>query len=205
MTLLDWHEVVDLAKNGGLVLGLAISLYTVYSYVEMRIRRRRAQYALLKNMYDEFSYFIGLASALAKRAGQAHDLYVQYRSSTSYPSPAADEDLLPDDAEVVCRWLVRRAYHLTGYPLPVDMEKLGILLNRRQADALFALLTARRGYVQVLATRAMDLEAFPRRPGVFFRFVGVTALNNQDLNDKLQAFAKTLGMSTPGLAETSAA
>lgn len=64
---------------------------------------------------------------------------------------------------------------------------------------MFELMAARRVYIQVLAARAMDLDAFPRRPGVLVRFVGVAHLNVSDVNEKLQAFAETLGLSTPEL------
>jgi len=189
---------IELAKNGGLVLGLAISIYTIYSFVEARLLRRRQQYALLQNVYAEFSYFLELASALANRATQAEKVYAQYLSG-SYPAPAADKDELPEDAETLARWLVKRANHLISYPMPLDIEKLGAILNRRQTAALFHLLAARRVYIQVLATRAMDLDAFPRRPGVLARFVGVAYLNVADLNDKLNAFAQALGLATPEL------
>ena len=171
----------------------------MYTFVETRLLRRRQQYALLKNVYEEFSYFCGLASSLANRATQAEKLYEQH-FKVPYPAPAADQDALPEDAERVGRWLVKRANHLTSYPLPMEIEKLGAVLNRRQADALFALIAARRVYVQVLTTRAMDLDAFPRRPGVFARFVGVAHLNVFSLNENLKAFANALSLSTPDLA-----
>jgi hypothetical protein len=190
-----WSELI---KNGGLVLGLAISIYTIYSFVETRVLRRRQQHALLKNVHEEFSYFLVLASALANRADQAKKLYEHYLKG-SYPAPAADKDELPEDAETVGRWLVKRANHLVGSPITIDVEKMGAILNRRQAHALFELMAARRAYIQVLNTRAMDLDAFPRRPGVLARFVGVAHLNVSVLNDKLKAFAKALGLSTPEL------
>jgi hypothetical protein len=118
---------IELAKDGGLVLGTAISIYTIYSFVETRIPRRRQQYALLKNVYEEFSYFIGLSFALATRANQAKEVYKQYLDG-SYPAPAADKDMLPKEAEMLARWLVKRANHLIGYPIPVDVEKLGALV-----------------------------------------------------------------------------
>jgi len=193
-----WAAWIDLAKNGGVVLGLAISIYTVYSLVEARILRRRQQYALLKNVYEEFAYFLALAAAMAKRASQAEELYAKHFTGV-YPAPPADQDTLPEDAERVGRWLVKRAHHLTSYEVPMEIEKLGAILNRRQADALFELLAARRVYVQVLATRAMDLDAFPRRPGVFARFTAVAHLNVPDLNARLQALARALRVSTPAL------
>lgn len=189
---------IELAKSGGLVLGLAISIYTMYSFIETRILRKRQQYALLKNVYEEFSYFLVLASALANRARQAAKVYEKYLDG-SYPAPAADEDKLPEDAESIARWLVQRANHLISYPMPIDIEKLGAILDRRQTDALFHLMSTRRRYIQVLATRAMDLDAFPRRPGVLARFVAVANLNVPDSNEKLKAFAKALGLSTPEL------
>lgn len=187
-----WSELI---KNGGLVLGLAISIYTIYSFVETRVLRRRQQYALLKNVHEEFSYFLVLASALANRANQAEKLYEQYLDG-SFPDPAADRDELPEDAETIGRWLVKRASHLISYPITIDIEKLGAILNRRQTDTLFELMAVRRVYIQVLTTRAMDLETFPRRPGILARFVGVAHLNVSALNEKLKAFAKALGLST---------
>ncbi len=187
---------IELAKSGGLVLGLAISIYTMYSFVETRILRKRQQYALLKNVYAEFSYFLVLASALANRAKQAEKLYEKYLVG-SYPAPAADEDKLPEDAESIAGWLVKRANHIISYPMPIDIEKLGAILNRSQTEALFHLMSTRRKYIQVLATRTMDLDAFPRRPGVLARFVAVA--NVPDPNEKLKAFAKALGLSTPEL------
>jgi hypothetical protein len=191
-----WSELLS---NGELVLGLAISVYTVYTYVESRVLRRRQQYGLLKNLHAELSYFLSLASSLGQRAGQAKALYEDYLSG-SYPGPAADDDALPEEAEAVGRWLVERANHLIDYPVPIDVEKLGGVLNRRQADALFELLATRRVYLQVLATRAMDLEAFPRRPGVLARFAGVAHLNVGALETKLDLFAQALGLPAPKLA-----
>jgi hypothetical protein len=190
-----WKE---LAENGGLVLGLAISIYTIYSFVETRILRKRQQNALLKNVYEELAYFLALSSALANRASQVEKRYKQYLSG-SYPAPADDKDELPEEAERLSRWLIKRANHLIGYPMPIDVEKLGAILNHCQTEALFELIAARRVYIQVLTTRAMDLDTFPRRPGSLARFVGVAHLNASDLNDKLKAFAKALGLSTPEL------
>ena len=189
---------LELAGNGGLILGLAISIYTIYSFVEARILRRRQQFALLRNVYEELSYFHALASALAKRAEQTGEIFKQDLAG-SYPSPAADEDRLPESAEALASWLVRRANHLIGYSIHVDVERLGAVLDRRQAEALFRLIAARRVYVQVLATRAMDLEAFPRRPGVLARFIGVVNVNVHDLNERLEDFAGALGLTTPAL------
>ncbi len=74
---------------------------------------------------------------------------------------------------------------------------MGAILDHRQADALFDLLAAQRIYVQVLRTRTVDLEAFPRRPGVLKRFVGVAMLNTEPMAEKLAAFAASLGIPTP--------
>ena len=94
---------------------------------------------------------------------------------------------------------MKRANHLISYPMPLDVEKLGALLNRRQTDTFFRLLAARRVYIQVLTTRALDLDALPRRPGVFVRFISVAQLNVSELNENLKLFALTLGLSTPEL------
>ncbi|GEM_PF-1811176 len=190
-----WKELAD---NSGVVLGLAISLYTLYAVVEGRILRGRERYALLRNVHEEFNYFLALSSALANRAGQARTLFAAHLTG-SYPPPAADHDSLPVEAAALGQWLVSRANHLIQYSLPLDVEKLGSALNRPQAEALFDLLASRRRYVQVLATRTLDLQAFPRRPGVLARFVGVAHINVDDFKQKLNAFAKSLGLAAPEL------
>ena len=50
--------------------------------------------------------------------------------------------------------------------------------------------------VRVLRTRAVDLEAFPRRPGVLKRFIGVAVLNTEPMAEKLAALATSLGIPT---------
>jgi hypothetical protein len=140
-----------------------------------------------------------LTTSLTRRANQVKEQYAPHLDGP-HPAPAACKDKLPDDAERLSRSLVKCAGHLTSYPISIDVEKLGANLNHSQIEALFELMAARRVYVPVLATRAIDLDAFPRRAGVLARFVRVARLNVSDVNDKLQAFAKTLGLSTPELA-----
>ena len=193
-------------NSGGVVLGLAISVYTIYSFVDARITQNRQQYALLKQIDHESKYFITLAQALKGRAQQVEKLYADSLKQPSFPEPAQDKDSLPEDAERVSRWLAARANHLAEYRIPIEIDKVGAILDRKQADALFDLLAAQRIYVQVLRTRTVDLEAFPRRPGVLKRFVGVAVLNTEPMAEKLATFAASLGIPTPaqkaGSAET---
>src|SRR5438067_1660574 len=116
--------MLELIKNGGIVVGVVISVYTAYMAIDGYLRRRRQQYALLKYLHSEFSYFLVLASSLANRAKQAKQLYPQHLTG-DYPNPAKDQDSLPQDAEIVSRWLVKRANHMIEYDLPIDVEKLG--------------------------------------------------------------------------------
>jgi len=186
-----WEEIT---KHSGIVLGLAISIYTIYAHVEKRVLRRRRQYALLRNLHQEVAYFSDLASNLARRADQVKTRYQPKYVGRPLPYEPTDNDALPQEAEVSSLWLVRRAKHLIDYKLRLDIEKLGEMLHRGQMEALFDLLTARRVYIQVLATRAMDLEAFPRSSDALIRFAAVADLNIESVKSKLNAFATSLGL-----------
>jgi hypothetical protein len=182
-----------LAESGTLVLGLAISLYTVYTAGEARILRRRRQYAFLKHLDQNLKYFGGLASHLGRRARQVKELYDDPERQPGFPNPVAEESSLPDSVEPVSRWLVQRVRHMMDYEASLDVESVAGMLNRRQMDALLAVVAARRTYLTVLYTRTMDLEAFPRKLGVLMRFIAVTHLNAEELNEKLRTFSASLG------------
>lgn len=184
-------------KSGEAILGFAISLYTIYSFVEARVRERRQRYALLKQLTSELDYFILLADSLGSRAQQVSKEYASFLAQLSFPAPASDSDTLPPAVEPAARWLVARAKRLAEYAIAMDMEKVGAILNRQQTDALFELVESRRVYVSVLMTRALDLEAFPRRPGVLKRFVAVSVVNAAPMREKLQAFASALSLPPP--------
>lgn len=192
MAMIDWLQ------RGEVVLGLAILLYTLFAFAEARVAARRRRYVLLQQIHNELEYFIALALALAARARQVEQLFEAQLAPTTHPDPAHDDDSLPEPAERIAAWLVARAGQLTGHEFARDLHAVAGTLTRSQADALFALLEARRVYVEVLATRATDLAAFPRRPGVLKRFVGVAELNVGGLRELLDEFAGRLELSSPG-------
>jgi hypothetical protein len=189
-----------LATNAGAVLGLAISIYTIYSFAEARALRKRRQYAFLRHLHEQLSYFVALSRSLSHRAQQVMDLYSEHYQNRSFPNPGAEPDELPNTAEANTRWLVERAEHLLAYPVLLDVEKLGEMLNRRQIDTLLEMENQRRIYLQALTTRTMDLRAFPRRRGVLARFAGVAHLNIGPLDQSLASFAESLGLRSNRLA-----
>lgn len=188
---------MDWLNSGAVVLGIAISLYTLYSFVDVRITRNRQRYALLQQVNAELDHFIGLALGLSGRAQQAIDLYAQYFKSGAFPDPAREADGLPNEAEATSRWLATRAKQIVGHEMPLDINQIAAILNRQQADALFALLKERRTYLRALSTRASDLEAFPLRAGVFKRFAVVAIVNVDPMRTGLSEFARSLAQTLP--------
>jgi hypothetical protein len=183
-----------LGSHSALILGLVISAYTVYSFAETRVIQRRQRYALLRNVRLQSEYFLTLAHSLSSRSDQVVQLYAKSVAGESFPSPAAEANSLSEEAEPAVRWLVSRAEQILAYQINVDIEKMGSFLDKSQIEALLAFMTARRTYTEVLATRLLDLKAFPRKKGVLVRFAGVTALNIRDVNQELDAFGKSLGL-----------
>ena len=181
-----------LAENSALILGLAISLYTVYSFIEGWLTRRRQRYALIRNLQEEYSWFTTLASSMNNRAKQVMERHVKIAEGEAWPSPSAEEDDLPDNIVQDVKWLIDRAEHIISYKLPVDVEKLGAILTKRQVEALMQVINAHRVYKEVLATRTIDLEMFPRRKGVLVRFQAVAA-GFEEIKKHLPMFAASLG------------
>jgi hypothetical protein len=190
--------MIDWLQSGEVLLGLGVLLYTAFAMTATRNAARRQRYMLLKQLNDDMEYFIALALALAARARQVEQLYATQLAQPGHPDPAHDDDSLPESAERISAWLVARARQLAGQEIGRNLHTVAGTLTRSQADALFALLEARRVYVEVLATRATDLAAFPRRPGVLKRFVGAADLNVGGLRELLDEFADSLELSSPG-------
>jgi hypothetical protein len=183
-----------LSKNSALILSLAISLYTIYSYIEARIRSQRQRYALLRSLQAQSAYFVSLARALSERAEQVVKLYAEPVRGEAFPTPAAEKDSLPEEAEEVTRWLVSRAEHLLSYEISADIEKLGGILSKEQIDTLLSFIEAHRSYTQILATRTFDLKMFPTKKGVLRRFEGVVTINIEEVNKRLNDFRQSLGI-----------
>jgi len=189
--MIDWLHV------GVAVLGAAVLIQTLTAFVESRTTVRRQRYVLLRQVTNDMEYFIALALALGSRARQVEQRYAAQLAAPGYPDPVGDVDGLPESARETSAWLVARAHQLASHEVARELHDIGGTLDRAQADALFAVLEARRVYLEVLTTRAMDLAAFPRRPGVLKRFVGVAELNVGHIRELLEEFAGSLELPPP--------
>ena len=184
-----------LAQNAALVLGLAISIFTIYTAVQKQVEQRRGRYAMMGRLRADAAYFISLAVALSSRAEQVKELYAP-NPPVGFPSPAAERDSLPEGSQEAVQWLVARAEHLLAYSLPIDIEKAGSMLTRRQIDALLQFLTSFRRDMEILATRTFDLKMFPRKMGVLYRFAAV-AWQVGGLKSLLDDFEASLELKPP--------
>jgi hypothetical protein len=181
-----------IGESSALILGLAISLHTLYAIVSTDLTHRRQRYALTQSMQLQAEYFATLARSLAKRSEQVIALRSPISQGEGYADPAKEADSLPPEAEADTQWLVDRAEHIVNYPVPIDVEKLGNFLNRRQVDAAIALVRAIDTYKQVLETRMIDLKHYPRKKGVLVRFTGVAILNINSITRRVEELSKAL-------------
>ena len=186
-----WERAATLAA---LFLGLAISAHTIYAIIESRLVHERQKYALVRNLQLEVEYLTTLAGSLSNRAEQVIDAYAPRVAGEGFPPPATEQDTLPPEAAKEVGWLVKRAQHLIAFDVPIDVDRLGNFLNRTEIEAIIGLAQAIRTYKQVLETRTIDLEIFPRRKGVLHRFAGVAKLNIGMISDTLGQAQKTLGI-----------
>lgn len=170
---------MSLAENAALVLGLAISVYTIYAAAEAWVQRQRSRRALLEGLRSELARLLQLTAIVAVKADQ-----LSARMLQQGPSTADAIDLAALRARV--DHLVQRGHRW-------DLEHLGPILNRRQLGAFLQLTDALDLYRTRLTLRTAEYDAAPDRDGALARFLSSAGLvDDVDLRDRLAAFEKSL-------------
>jgi hypothetical protein len=175
-------ELLDVAA---LVLGLAISLHTIYGIGDGYVTRLRERRALLAEVRLRFDMLLRLIPILQGRAKTFDERYLT--------RPEQGPDSLSDQARADLAVVEARARQVLSLDPELDLPAWGKNLTRRQLGALVAFLKDYRFYRDRLELRLQEYKAAPSRPGNLARFLGVAALEDRDLLGRFTAFERSIG------------
>jgi hypothetical protein len=169
-----------LASNAALVLGLAISLYTIFSAAESWLTRQRGRRALLEGFRAELARLLQLTAIVAAKADGIGERM-------------RNEGLSAADVRTDLAALRARVEHLTSRGHRWDPATLGPLLNRRQLAAYLRLVDGLDLYRTRLTLRTAEYEAAPDRDGTLTRFLASAGLvDDVEMRNRLADFERAL-------------
>lgn len=174
-----WKEALE---NSALILGLAISAYTIYSAIDSYMIRLRQRSAITQGLHIKMKYMITLADSLAKRAERIVNRYPVKIESGSQRGGLPEESR--DDVEE----LLIRAFHVLEFQQDWDEEKLGGVLNKEQLEAFLGFLSAFQTYREVLTVRARQLKRAPDNAAELSRLRTVANLNLAPVKENVEQF-----------------
>lgn len=179
--------------NSALLLGIAVSVATIVTVVQAHRARSRERTAILRRIDVEYSRVVTVAGALSNRAQQVGSGYA--RSAGEYwASPSKEEDSLPESIERDVEWLIVRTNQVLSYKVP--LEHLSPLLSAPHLDAVAEFARVHSRYVEVVGTRAADLDVYRRKKGVLVRFCSVVTLHGDQLREAHEVLRTTLGLAS---------
>ncbi len=166
-----------------LILGLAISLHTVFSVGHSFVERRRELRALIAELRFHFNMMLRLVPILAGKATRFQKKY----------SEVIAQMKLPDEAWAELEVLKTRAKQIIALAPDLEPSKWGAKLNRRQLRFFMAFLDDYQLYQDRLALRFEEFNAAPGRPGALARFLACAALDDVNLPGRFRDFEQSMG------------
>ncbi len=142
-------------ENSALILGIAISIYTVYSAFDRFLLRRRQNKVTIRSLCVKTKYLLSLAVILAKRTSETVEKYKAHFESESKSVE------LPEGFRDDIAGLLNLTFHILGLKLEWNEEKLCSALTDGQLDAVLKFLDSHQSYHDILTFRAKQLELSP--------------------------------------------
>ncbi len=169
-----------LLENAALILGLVISIYTIYSAADSYFLRRRQRLAIIRSLRIKLRYLFILAGSFAALVSNAKDKHVvEFQSQ---------QELLPDEAADDVERVLLRASHLLSFDIDWDAEKIASALSKDQIENFLAFIEKYQTYKEVLTVRTSQLEKFPTMAGPLLRLSAVASVNLEDMKNTHEAF-----------------
>jgi hypothetical protein len=110
-------HVNGLLEYAALVLGLAISLYTVYSAIDNLLIRRRQKMAVVRTLRTKLKYLFTLADSFAALVNKTREKHIK--------GDVRDRDPMPEGAQDDVELLLLRGAHLLDFDVEWESESLG--------------------------------------------------------------------------------
>jgi len=143
----------NLLENSALLLGLAISAYTLYSAVDGIIIRRRQRLAAMRGLRTKLKYLFTLANSFAQLVGTTVEKHIK--------GDVRDKDPFPEDARDDVNLLLLRGLHLLEFKIEWESESLGRALTEAQLEAFLNFVEKYQLYREVLTVRINHIKNFP--------------------------------------------
>lgn len=143
----------NLLENSALLLGFAISLYTIYSAVDGILIRRRQRLATVRGLRTKLKYLFTLAESFAQLVGTTHKKHIK--------GDVRDKDPLPEEARDDVDFLLLRASHLLEFNIEWESESIGSALTEAQLEAFLGFVEKYQLYREVLTVRINHIKNFP--------------------------------------------
>ncbi len=169
-----------LLENAALILGIVISVYTVYSAIDGHLLRRRQRLVLVRSLRIKLRYLMLLASSFSALAKKTKDKHV--------PESKSLDAKLPEAASEDVQMVLLRSEHLLNFDIDWDAEKVAAALSSEQIESLLHFIEEYQTYKEVLTVRTRQLEKLPNFAGPLLRLSAVAAINLDDMKSAFNEF-----------------
>ena len=178
-----WKDVLD---NAALVLGLGISLNTIYEIVKSQVVKSRQFSMLIEELRLAFGIHLELIKIVSSKANKFID--------EDMPKPMQQNlPVLSKKAKDALADIISRTQNILDSSPEVNLSNWAGLLKKKQLAKLMDFLEAYRLYRVRLELRLEGYKSTPDRADVLGRFLASAAMQD-GLDEKFEIFKRSLGV-----------
>ncbi len=178
-----WKDVLD---SAALVLGLGISINTIYEIVKSQVVKSRQFRMLIEELNLAFGIHLELIKIVSSKANKFID--------EDMPKPMQQNlPVLSKSAKDALADIISRTQNILDSSPEVNLSNWAGLLKKNQLAKLMDFLEAYRLYQVRLELRLEGYKSTPDRADVLGRFLASAAMQ-EGLSEKLELFKKSLGV-----------
>jgi len=178
-----WKDILD---NAALVLGLGISINTVYEIVRSQVVKSRQFRMLIEELKLAFGIHLELIKIVSSKANEFIDEDMPKPMQQNLPVLSKKtKDALAD--------IINRTQNILDASPEVNLSNWAGLLRKNQLAKLMDFLEAYRLYRIRLELRLEGYKSTPDRADVLGRFLASAAMQ-EGLDEKFEIFKRSLGV-----------
>lgn len=178
-----WKDVLD---SAALVLGLGISINTIYEIVKSQVVKSRQFRMLIEELNLAFGIHLELIKIVSSKANKFIDEDMPKPMQQNLPALSKKaKDALAD--------IISRTENILDSSPEVNLSNWAGLLKKNQLAKLMDFLEAYRLYQVRLELRLEGYKSTPDRADVLGRFLASAAMQ-EGLDEKFETFKKSLGV-----------
>ncbi len=178
-----WKDVLD---SAALVLGLGISLNTIYEIVKSQVVKSRQFSMLIEELRLAFGIHLELIKIVSSKANKFID--------EDMPKPMQQNlPVLSKKAKDALADIISRTQNILDSSPEVNLSNWAGLLKKKQLAKLMDFLEAYRLYRVRLELRLEGYKSTPDRADVLGRFLASAAMQD-GLDEKFEIFKRSLGV-----------